>query len=368
MRKVGGYHRRTPSDPRHKSPEEDRPELVPEFNLTQVIEDVEQEMVIPGFTQSLRSAPLSPCRSTVWAWSKALTGYRLSDDQHSSDRTTRPPLSSRKFTTTFRSGRVAHSCSALEMQFNIPKVEPPKIEQPKRVPITSSHSFPAPLRPASLLQRGRSFTSQDLLDEAQESHTPRGKSQHTTVRPDVEMAGHDADDESDMSASSHRMSAGEMRSKSVSSPVSNITNSPPSSMSSYSIIDDVDVEGYEGAGERQEAAVAEPDTPLEQMTFDLDLDVSTTPTGRTAAPAAAPHTAPFEPTLSAPQTPHAAPLVPALEPQSAPQLARKTSNRNRTEGAGPTPEELADRDHKRQRVTNAREPTLSHDSTFGPAL
>lgn len=51
MRQVGGYHRRTPSDPKSM---EDRPELTAEVDLAQVIDHVEQEMVIPEFSHFMR--------------------------------------------------------------------------------------------------------------------------------------------------------------------------------------------------------------------------------------------------------------------------------------------------------------------------
>lgn len=144
----------------------------------------------------------------------------------------------------------------MEMHFTIPgdqtpKAPQPQPRQPQLVPISRGLSA-ASNRPPSLLSRGRSFTSDDLLADdanANVESKPQGKG-------DGNLNDTDMGDDSDHSSS--LMSAGFQ--KSVSSDISNITNSPPSSLSSQSIAEDIELD-------LDHDADVEPFTPLHQTSF-----------------------------------------------------------------------------------------------------
>ena len=119
-------------------------------------------------------------------------------------------LSSRKYTFYWLSQYILTSNLALTFTFNFsPSTRKPGFPFP----------FPSFPRPASLLQRGRSFTSEDF--PAEEETTP------PKIRPEMQ--------------------------RSASSPVSVMTTSPPSSISSQSISEEFELE-----------IEADPITPLNQ--------------------------------------------------------------------------------------------------------
>jgi len=117
---------------------------------------------------------------------------------------------------------------------------------PKRVPINTGSHGSGPRQP-SLLQRGKSFTSDDLLDNKK-----------FYVRPNVDMEQEDQ-------ASVTVMSEGQT----AASPVSVITNSPPSSTNSSHSLHETSME-----------VEVEPYTPVNQ-TFPSNVhSTAVTPTGR----------------------------------------------------------------------------------------
>lgn len=172
---------------------------------------------------------------------------------------------------------------------------------PKRVPISAGNHGSGP-RPPSLLQRGASFTSSDLLNENSfGSHE-------------------DLDDRATVTV----MHTGQEGT----SPVSIITNSPPSSVDSHSMYEEAEME-----------VEVEPYTPLEQ-TFPSDIHSSAiTPTGRRASPRS-----PRMRTVTAtPTNP-----TPAEVPWTAPSLGRSESGGRRDSDEE---EDIAEQDRfKRQRT------------------
>jgi hypothetical protein len=116
---------------------------------------------------------------------------------------------------------------------------------PPRVPISSGVHGPGPRQP-SLLQRGQSFTHQDLEDK------------NFYVKPNADM---DSDDQASVSVLSEGTTGA--------SPVSVITNSPPSSANSSHSLHEAEME-----------VEVEPYTPVNQ-TFPSNIHSSAvTPTGR----------------------------------------------------------------------------------------
>jgi hypothetical protein len=61
MAKVGGHHRRTPSDMSDRS---DRPDMA-DVVLEDKIDEVEQDMLIPSFALALECAFTTPVHSTA---------------------------------------------------------------------------------------------------------------------------------------------------------------------------------------------------------------------------------------------------------------------------------------------------------------
>lgn len=164
------------------------------------------------------------------------------------------------------------------MHFTLPGDETPKAShsqpiQPQRVPISTGLGAAAN-RPPSLLSRGRSFTSDDLL--ADDADTDANTHTHTnaeTTKGDGINTDSDMGDDSDHSSS--LMSAGLQ--KSVSSSISNITNSPPSSLSSQSIAEDIEVDLDHDN---------EPYTPLHQTSFSSSIHEAATTQAQSATPKA----------------------------------------------------------------------------------
>lgn len=234
------------------------------------------------------------------------------------------------------------------MHFNLPLLEPPQ-----RVPISTGLTTTA-MRAPSLLSRGRSFTSEDLLAEQDDAESK-------TSRPSTDT---DMGDDSD--ASSSKMSAG-MR-KLVSSPISNVTNSPPSSLSSHSIPEDIEVD----ADYPPYTPVVQTSTTFSVSAHDLSMTQATvtTPKGRGATSFAAPHTidSRLSGDSSSSTTPKQNLTQGPIEPWSAPQLARKTTQLRAQEDK-PSPEEIV-RDTKRQKVISRPHHRRggSTDDVFGPPL
>ena len=128
---------------------------------------------------------------------------------------------------------------ALDMTFGSVNKIPP------RVPISNGLHGPGPRQP-SLLQRGQSFTHQDLEDKK------------FYVKPNADM---DSDDQASVSILSEGTTGA--------SPVSVITNSPPSSANSSHSLHEAEME-----------VEVEPYTPVNQ-TFPSNIHSSAvTPTGR----------------------------------------------------------------------------------------
>jgi hypothetical protein len=176
---------------------------------------------------------------------------------------------------------------------------------PKRVPISSGNHGSGP-RPPSLLQRGGSFTSSDLLND-----------NNFFTRAD---SHEDSEDRATVTVM-HSGQGG-------TSPVSIITNSPPSSVDSHSLYEEAEME-----------VEVEPYTPVEQ-TFPSDIHSSAaTPTGRRASPRS-PRTRTVTATPSNP--------APAEIPWTAPSLGRSESGSRRDSDGE---EDIAEQDRfKRQKT------------------
>lgn len=220
---------------------------------------------------------------------------------------------------------------AMEMHFTIPGDETPKasnrLQQAQRVPMSTGLGTAAANRPPSLLSRGKSFTSDDLLADE-----PNTKTRAEEIINESEM-----DEESDHSSS--LMSAGLQ--KSHSSSLSNITNSPPSSLSSVSVADDVEIEAD---------AVVDPFTPLHQSTFPASIHAAAaTPKAQVGSSVPdAPTNTPAQPTPkdSNPLL-HIEAATPRHEdPRSTAPLGRKTVHDRAQDGSEQSV------DHKRQKVTS----------------
>jgi hypothetical protein len=186
------------------------------------------------------------------------------------------------------------------------------ISGPKRVPLSGGLLGSGP-RPPSLLQRGKSFTSDDLLD--QEPNAESGQ-----------------DHRADLQSYSMLTGRGSGSSMSI------ITNSPPSSDDSHAV-KEADME-----------VVVEPYTPTEQ-TFPINikgqaptLDSCTTPTGRKSG-RAGPSESDDNQVGGTPRNTS----NPTEVPWTAPVLGRSESSSNRRSNNTPPPRE-EDRYLKRQRT------------------